>query len=458
MATPDDEHRTLGPPPGARRRTTRDLDLDREPRPGGPPPTPAGPPPAASAPPPRAPALPRPPEPPQESYETIPPVPGIGRRKVVPGPPVDPPRPLQPWGAVDEPAPAPPPAGEALHPGWTMGGPAPAVGNPWAEPEIPPPPAVPSSPPAEPEMNSAVPTRVAPREDAHPPDLGAFPAPPPRPPAAAPRMPAPAPPRPSPSPAPSRPVVEDLSNRTMAIDRVFPAMKNPLLTLQFYNTNLRRWSDLGAVRGSFLDLGRATFQDWNPNPEDLAESHVRLMIDEGRLFVEPLPSLNGVYLKMKPNRPAELAPGARFRIGRHVIAFRKGDAAPSDVEPLQSADGEVFQSRVLVPLGFLDLIGPDGEAYVSHPLTKTEDPGTRIGRGGARCDLALTGDDWVSGEHARVYFTGEACFLEDLKSTNGTFIQVVGMQEIERGVAIRPDAGDIVAIGGYMIRVVEERP
>jgi pSer/pThr/pTyr-binding forkhead associated (FHA) protein len=243
----------------------------------------------------------------------------------------------------------------------------------------------------------------------------------------------------------------------MAIDRVFPSQKNPLLTLQFYNTTLRRWSDLGAVRGSYLDLGRSTFQDWNPNPEDLAESHVRLMIDEGKLYVEPLPSLNGVYIKLKPNRPAALAPGARFRIGRHVLAFRPGEAA-AQAEPLRSAEGEVFQSRVLVPLGFLDLIGPDGRAYLSHPVTKAEEPGTRIGRAGARCDLALTGDDWVSSEHARVTFADGACFLEDLKSTNGTFLQLLGMQEIQCGAAARPDAGDIFAIGGYMIRVVEERP
>jgi len=244
----------------------------------------------------------------------------------------------------------------------------------------------------------------------------------------------------------------------MAIDRVFPAPRNPFLTLQFYNTTLRRWSDLGAVRGSFLDLGRSTFQDWNPNPEDLAEPHVRLMVDEGKLFVEPLPSLNGAYIKLRPACPVTLRAGARFRIGRHVLAFRPASEPRPEVEPLRSPGGEVFQSRVLTPLGFLDLIGPDDRPYLSHPVTKTDEPGTRIGRGGARCDLALTGDDWVSSEHARVFLADGECRLEDLKSTNGTFLRLEGMQEFQCGSAARPDAGDVLAIGGYMVRVVEERP
>lgn len=250
---------------------------------------------------------------------------------------------------------------------------------------------------------------------------------------------------------------ENLGNQTMAIDRVFPALKNPPLTLQFYNTTRRGWSDLKAVRGSSVVVGRADFLNWNPSLDDLAEQHLRLVIDEQTLVVMPLPSLNGVYVKMKPGNPAELRPGSRFRIGRHVLAYRPFEPDREDVEPLRSREGEVFHSRILRPMGFLDLIGPDGEPCVSHPLTKADEPGTRIGRGGARCDLALTGDEWVSGEHARVYLRDGRCFLEDLRSTNGTFLQIHEEVEIERGTVLRDDSGDVIALGGYMVRIVEER-
>ena len=269
----------------------------------------------------------------------------------------------------------------------------------------------------------------------------------------------PVPPSPLAPPRPSagRPAVEDGANRTMAYDRNLHGSQSAVLTLQFYNTSLRRWSDLGAARGERIELGRSAFQDWNPNPEDLAERHVRLLISGDRLQVEPLPSLNGVYIKLKPNTPVELAPHTRFRIGHHVLEFRPGSPA-EPLDPLRAEDGEVFQSRVLAPLGFIDLIGPDGRVYLSYPLTKPDEPGTRIGRGGSRCDLALTGDDWASSEHARLFFASGKCWLEDTKSTNGTFIQINETVLIQRGTALKPDSGDVVVIGGYLIRVVEERP
>jgi len=247
----------------------------------------------------------------------------------------------------------------------------------------------------------------------------------------------------------------------MALGHVFQGGKASQLTLQFYNARHKRWSDLGAVTGSYVDLGRKNFQVWQVNAEDLAEHHLRVMVDEGRVFIEPLESLNGVYVKLKPNRPVPLSPGTRFRMGRHVLAYRSAAAEErAPVQPLRSEEGEVFQARELSPLGFIDVIGPDGKPCLSHPLTKTDEPGTRIGRGGARCDLALAGDELVSGEHARVYFSGAGCFLEDLKSTNGTFLGVPKgeIREVERGTVGRPDAGDVVAIGNYLICVIEERP
>lgn len=467
MTTPDDEYRTLGLPPGARRKPAREPERDpleeadragRTPSPGGLPPAGQAPPPTPPAPPPRR------PEPPHasENFDTIaPPRAGIGRRgeapAPAPAPPSEPP-PAPGWGFMES---APPPAAEPFHPGWTMSEPVGHVNDPWGESAptpAPPAPAVPAPVPPQPRVPASPPSPPSARYDSQvdtwEQDHASFPLPPgsisrPAPPAsplwAAPAGPVAAPAPPTRPPA-SRPSVDDGGNRTMGIDQVFPALKNPLLTLQFFNTNTNppRWSDLGIVQGNCVDVGRSNFGGWKVDPETLAEKHVRLMIDEGALFIEPLPSVNGVYLKMKPNRPAELLPGLRFRIGRHVMAFRAPGPDAAEVTPLRSPEGEVFHSRVLRPLGFLDLLGPDGEAYMSHPLTKLGDPGTRIGREGARCDLALTGDDWVSGEHARVYVSGGKCWLED-KSRNGTFIQVVGMQKIEFGSAVRPDSGDTIA-------------
>jgi pSer/pThr/pTyr-binding forkhead associated (FHA) protein len=503
MSSPDDENKTLGLPPGARNKLLQEIEREKQlaaQRAAGQtagPGSPAAPrPPASPSRPPappvvRKPTPPPPSEPSRESYETIPPV-GFPRRRDLPGlgdlkqerEAQNFLQPLQPWDAGASPQPQSPsvsrePDPEAIHPGWTMAGPVsddhptpwddggqfgtappptqtpvarmeppqrPARGvppvpvNPWAGGSAEPAAGWPASEAVEP---APPPPSARPPVEGHGPSytVGVRPA------ASAPIAPA--------RPPAGRPPIEDGGNRTIAYDRNLHGPKTALPTLQFYNTSLRRWSDLGQVRGEQLELGRSTFQDWNPNPEDLAERHVRIVVAGDRLHVQPLRSLNGVYIKLKPNRPVELPPHTRFRIGHHVLEYRPGRPLEA-IDALRAEDGEVFQSRMLAPLGFIDLIGPDNDVYLSFPLTKPDDPGTRIGRGGPRCDLALTGDDWASSEHARVYYSAGKCWLEDLKSTNGTFLQINETVQIQCGNAMKPDSGDIVVIGGYMIRVVEE--
>ncbi len=226
--------------------------------------------------------------------------------------------------------------------------------------------------------------------------------------------------------------------------------------LQFFHNTIGRWSDLGEVRREGNVLGRGTFQAWDANPDGLAREHLRIGFDGDELYVEPLETLNGVYRKLQPHCREPLAPHNPFRIGRHVLEFRSADL-PTEIAPLRSDDGEAFQSRVLVPLGFIDLIGPDGRPYLSFPVTKREERGTRIGRAGVECDIALTGDEWVSLRHARIGFSDGNCWLEDLESTNGTFLIIKGRAPLRRGSAQYPATGDEILVGGYKIRVISEQ-
>jgi len=69
----------------------------------------------------------------------------------------------------------------------------------------------------------------------------------------------------------------------------------------------------------------------------------------------------------------------------------------------------------------------------------------------------LSGDDWASAHHARIVYAGEKCLLEDLKSTNGTFLMISQPTLLRRGSLQKPDTCDVVLIGSYLIRVIEER-
>jgi Inner membrane component of T3SS, cytoplasmic domain len=72
-----------------------------------------------------------------------------------------------------------------------------------------------------------------------------------------------------------------------------------------------------------------------------------------------------------------------------------------------------------------------------------------VGRGGQN-DLVLTGDEFASARHARIEVRGDGAWVQDLESTNGTFVngaRVTG--------ALRLEAGDVLRVGETDL-VVEE--
>ncbi|MGE9809227.1 FHA domain-containing protein FhaB/FipA [Janibacter sp. G1551] len=77
---------------------------------------------------------------------------------------------------------------------------------------------------------------------------------------------------------------------------------------------------------------------------------------------------------------------------------------------------------------------------------RLKDSGTLIGRN-PECALALD-DDFASGRHARIYRDEAGWVLEDLDSTNGTF---VGQQQIHGAVPV--EAGTSIRIGQTVIEL-----
>ncbi|HUZ16570.1 MAG TPA: FHA domain-containing protein [Gaiellaceae bacterium] len=72
-----------------------------------------------------------------------------------------------------------------------------------------------------------------------------------------------------------------------------------------------------------------------------------------------------------------------------------------------------------------------------------------IGRGGQN-DLVLDGDEFASARHARIEARGDGVWVQDLDSTNGTFVngaRVVGAE--------RMSPGDVLRVGETDLRVEE---
>jgi hypothetical protein len=68
-----------------------------------------------------------------------------------------------------------------------------------------------------------------------------------------------------------------------------------------------------------------------------------------------------------------------------------------------------------------------------------------VGRGGQN-DLVLAGDDFASARHARIELRGDGVWVQDLDSTNGTFVngsRVAGAQRLDHGDVLRVGETDL---------------
>lgn len=147
-------------------------------------------------------------------------------------------------------------------------------------------------------------------------------------------------------------------------------------------------------------------------------------------------SLNGVYLKLRPNDPQPLEFGDSFRIGQEIIRYE-------ELKPLpKTSDGvERFGSPARGYIGRLALvIGRDttGNAF---PIPER---GVHCGR--ERGDILFSEDGYVSGLHCRVARGADGrVYLTDIGSSNGTFMRL----RSERPLS----PGDVLLMGQQLFRV-----
>jgi len=118
-----------------------------------------------------------------------------------------------------------------------------------------------------------------------------------------------------------------------------------------------------------------------------------------------------------------------------IIRFAAVQARPAEEETTRRRRG----SGTLA-LAFIEPADRAGERVeVDQPVV--------IGRG-ADCDLSLA-DTYLSTRHARIVSDGGELEIEDLQSTNGTYVN----QEFVQGRVLLK-RGDIIQVGGVLLEVV----
>ena len=97
------------------------------------------------------------------------------------------------------------------------------------------------------------------------------------------------------------------------------------------------------------------------------------------------------------------------------------------------------EDRAESPDGFSGLVVEDSEVLAPNTLFRVVNGMTSIGRSSAS-DIVLKSDDYVSGQHARLTRHGGVLYVEDIGSTNGTYVndsRAVGATLLKSGDKVR---------------------
>jgi pSer/pThr/pTyr-binding forkhead associated (FHA) protein len=149
------------------------------------------------------------------------------------------------------------------------------------------------------------------------------------------------------------------------------------------------------------------------NDSYLSPSHVRIVFEEKKALVEDLGSLNGVFVKI--TEPEPLGSGDIFRIGQELLRF------DNILEPQPLEDGtEIVGSPNPGYWGRVSVIMGPGEDGSAFPMI-----GEEMALGREAGDILFSDDGYVSGTHAKISLQNGAFFLNDLGSSNGTFLRLI---------------------------------
>ncbi len=181
-------------------------------------------------------------------------------------------------------------------------------------------------------------------------------------------------------------------------------------------------------------VGRSTGQIFSADAY-LSPDHATFQLQGGTMTVKDEGSLNGVYIRVAPETPIEIASGDVVRMGQELVRVQNLEAnTPSD-------DGtELMGSIAEDAWGRVSLIVGDGQTANTFTLA-----GEGIVLGRERGDVLFPEDGYVSGTHVRIQRQGEKIVITDLNSSNGTFLRVAGEQDLTQG--------DYILMGQQLFRV-----
>lgn len=153
--------------------------------------------------------------------------------------------------------------------------------------------------------------------------------------------------------------------------------------------------------------------------EFLSPQHANFIAKNDSVEIQDLDSINGVYYRI--NAPTPITPGDFVRLGQEVLLFQSTQDFPTDAQ-LQEGHGSPYGT---IWGRIARISAPGNQASNAYILWKDEHT---IGR--ERGDFTIPDDGFVSGLHARIFRDGDRVLVEDLQSSNGTYLRIKGSRTV----------------------------
>ena len=188
--------------------------------------------------------------------------------------------------------------------------------------------------------------------------------------------------------------------------------------------------------GDQIDIGRTEGDLLFEDPH-LAPRHARISASLSGRVLTPLEARNGVYVRLRGS--VDLQDGDQILIGKQVLRFELLTDVERNLRPAVEHGVVVFGTPVRPPWARIRQITP---AAVTRDVFHLTRPEVILGR--ETGDVVFSDDEFMSRRHVQIAFRNGRGHLEDLGSSNGTFLRLRGPHGLS--------SGDLIRMGDELLR------
>jgi pSer/pThr/pTyr-binding forkhead associated (FHA) protein len=191
-----------------------------------------------------------------------------------------------------------------------------------------------------------------------------------------------------------------------------------------------------SLLGDQIDLGHSEGDLLFDDPH-LAPRHARISVSQGGRVLSPLETRNGVYVRIRA--ASELADGDHFLLGKQVMRFEAVPEIERNLRPAVEHGVALFGTPTRPAWCRLRQVTAAGVSRDVYYVSRGE---VVIGR--EQADIVFSDDEFMSRRHAQLSLRGGRPRIEDLGSSNGTFLRLRRAHNLS--------AGDLIRIGDELLR------